>query len=412
MKILQINKFHYPRGGAERYYFDLSILLEKNGHQVVPFAVQDEKNIKTSFSEYFAKKINLDKFSLEAVLKSLYNWEAGKKLEKLIQAEKPDIAHLHNISYHLTPSIIWVLKKYNIPIVQTLHDYKLICPNYQLFTGNSACFGCKKYKYYQCVKNKCVKNSYAKSLLAASEMYLHKLILKSYEKVDAFIAPSAYMKNISAEFGINPKKITTVNNFINTKINTKELAEENYILYFGRISQEKGIDILVEAMKNVPAVKLKIAGDGPQINQLKQITRDLGLDNQIEFVGMKFGDELESIVNRSMAVVVPSVWPENFPFSILESLERGKVVIASRIGGIPELIQDNINGFLFNPGDIIGLTRVINSLKNRDLTSIKIMAKNCVEKYASDLHYAKIMAVYEKTRNSLTNMDKCDSIQS
>lgn len=412
MKILQINKFYYLRGGAERYYFGLSELLEKNGHQVVPFAMQDENNNQTPYAKYFTKKFNVEKFNLLDIFKSFYNWEAARKLERLILAEKPDIAHLHNIAYQLTPSIIYVLKKYNILVIQTLHDYKLICPNYKLFSQNKACFACKKRRYYQCVKKKCVKNSYLKSLLATLEMYLHKTILKSYDKVDLFIAPSIYLKNVCVDFGINPQKIVVVNNFIENRSYANAEIEDDYILYFGRISEEKGIDVLIKAMEKTEGMKLKIAGAGPETERLKRIIHDYDLEKKIEFIGLKYGLELEGIVNKSKAIIVPSIWPENFPFSILESLERGKVIIASRIGGIPELIQNDVNGFLFEPGDHEGLSQIIKTLKTKDLMAIKEAARNSAQKYASRRHLEGILAIYGEIKNLLTLKAKCDKLPS
>src|SRR4030042_2879925 len=193
MKILMINKFFYRKGGSEAYMFDLMNLLKNNGHEIIEFSMKDEKNEPSEFADYFINHISFNKREglwrdLKKALHLLYSFEAKKKLKSLIKKEKPDIAHLHNFNFQLTPSILAVLKKHNIPVIWTMHDYHLICPNYKLFTQGTVCERCKVNKFYNCFKYKCIKNNSAMSFLAMLEMYLHKLILKSYDKIDLFIS--------------------------------------------------------------------------------------------------------------------------------------------------------------------------------------------------------------------------------
>ena len=163
MKILQINKFHYLRGGAERHYLELSELLKSHGHEVIHFSMNDSRNEFSKYGKYFAKQVNLEKFSLVNIFKIFYNFDAQKKLDSLLEAERPDIVHMHNIYHQLSPAIINTIKKHNIPMVMTLHDYKIICPNYQLFSQGKICNSCIGQKYYNCLLKKCAKNSYKKS---------------------------------------------------------------------------------------------------------------------------------------------------------------------------------------------------------------------------------------------------------
>ena len=214
MKILQINKFNYLRGGAERCFLELSKILAEHGNEVITFSMQHEKNLHNQYEKYFTNEVNLNTFSLKNIFKIFYNREAAKKLEALIKKEKPDIAHLHNIYHQISTSIIKVLKKYQIPTVMTLHDYKIICPNYQLFSKNEICYKCQGGKYYNCLVRKCSKNSYAKSFLAMLEAYFNK---KNYDQIDLFIAPSQFMKDICVKFGIPESKIEVIYNFIKTK---------------------------------------------------------------------------------------------------------------------------------------------------------------------------------------------------
>lgn len=401
MKILQINKFYRPEGGVESYMFRLSRILEKNGHQVVPFSMRDEKNLPTPFDKYFISPVNVEKFSLKNLVKIFHNWEAVRQLKVLIKKEKPDLAHLHNIDYQISPAIIKILKNNNIPVVKTFHDYKLICPNYQLFSQNEVCFKCRGGKYYNCALRKCAKNSRAKSFLAMLEAYWQKKITRAYDNVDMFIAPSRFMKDITASFGVPAEKIKVVYNTIEIDQKNIEYPAKNYLLYFGRISSEKGIDILLRAMAELKNESLKIAGDGPEIGHCRALAKKLGLENRVEFLGKKNGQELEKIIREAKAIVIPSIWLENMPYSMLESLAYGKIVIASRIGGMPEIIIDGENGILFNPGDSRSLAEAVYQLKNINSIKIGEQARKSVMKLNRDSHYGQIFQIYTEALKKL-----------
>ncbi len=404
MKILQINKFYYLAGGTERYMFGLSDILEKRGHQVVSFSVQDANNLASQYSKYFISPVKFDGFNLKNAIKIFYNYDAVKKLELLIKREKPDIAHLHNIAHQLSPAIINVLKRHNIPVVQTLHDYKLICPNYKLYSQDEVCYKCRGGKYHNCFYRKCLKNSRAKSFLAMLEAYWHNSILKTYRKVDLFIAPSRFMKNICASFGVPENKIKVLYNPIKIENLEESYGRENYILYFGRISSEKGIDILIRSLKDSKSKpNLKIVGTGSENNKYKMLACRLGLENKIEFTGQKFGNDLEKIINQAKAIIIPSVWPENMPYSLLESMAKGKVVIASKIGGLPELITDGINGFLFEAGDTRNLRIKIDELDGKDLDLIGRRAKESLISLNYASHADLVVGFYKNILDKFNN---------
>jgi glycosyltransferase involved in cell wall biosynthesis len=398
MKILQINKFHYLKGGSERYYFDLSHELERQGHKVIFFSMLDNRNEETKYKKYFIKNIDLYKFSLINIIKFFYNYEAVSNLKKLLKEEKPDIAHLHNIAHQLSPAIINVLKKYNIPIVQTLHDYKLICPNAQLYNQGKICEKCNGGKYYRCFTNKCMHNSRAKSFLVMLEAYLHQNVLKTYQKIDLFLAPSQFMKDTCVRFGVNEQKIKTIYNFIPedfNKFNSTHQKEENknpYLLYFGRISEEKGIDILIKALAmNKNKINLKIAGIGLDLENLKKQIKKHNLSKRVELLGHKSGNELKNLILNSKAILIPSLWPENMPFSLIEALSLGRPVIVSRVGGMPELIKEGFNGFTFQAGNIPDLASKIDLLSKMrfNLSEQNNLLLN-IEK-----HSQKILRIYQ-----------------
>lgn len=408
MRILQINKFLYRRGGAEIHMLDLCELLKKHGHEVIHFSTSDPQNEFSPHSQYFIPSIDLRMAGgflnqIKTFGHILYSTLAAKKIEKLIKETKPDIAHLHNIYRHLSPSILRVLKKYKIPTVMTLHDYKLICPNYKLFTEGQICERCKGGKYLNAAKHKCVFNKTAYSLAAALEMSLHKF-WKIYEKnTDIFISPSEFLKNKFIEFGQDSSKIKILPNFLFKKGGTNETKLEestvnSYLLYFGRISEEKGLMTLLEAAKLMPEISIRIVGNGPQKSDLfNKITMER-LAN-IKLLDYKTGAELEKEILGARAVILPSVWYENYPLSVLEALGYGKLVIASRLGGLPEIIKDKETGFLFNPGDAADLARVVKDIWN-DETKIKKMNEKAQQQVQElnnpEKYYEELMKIYKK----------------
>ncbi len=367
MKVLQIHKFHTKErgGGSVTSYFETTKFLKEKGFDVIFFSMKDDTNKETKYKKYFVEGFDLsEKMSfwkkLKLLPKTIYNREAVKKIEKLILEEKPDIAHAHNIYHYLTPAIFRVLKKHNIPIVMTLHDYHMICPNYKLFVRGNICEKCKKTKYYNCLFNKCVKNSIPMSAVAMVEAYFNK-VLGLYDNVDKFIAPSYFMKQKCIEFGIAENKIEMVrNNFaVNNAKNIEQIQKEkNYFLYWGRLSEEKGLNRLIEAVgildkkQMLQDKKLYIVGRGPEEESLRQQVKNKQLDEKIKFLGFKSGDELNDIVEQSMFVVYPSIWYENAPFVVIEAQDMQKPVIVSNLGGTSELIVEGKSGVIYKANDM------------------------------------------------------------
>ena len=413
LKILQINKFHYLRGGSERYYFAVSDLLEKHGHDVVHFSMKGEKDKFSDYDKYFIDYIDLNKFNIKSIIKFFYNYDAVRRLKKLIKKEKPDIAHLHNIAHQLTPAIIRVLKKNDIKVVQTLHDYKLICPNTKLYNKKGNCKKCLGGKYYNCFLNSCMHDSRAKSFLGMIEAYLNNKFLKYYDDVDLFIAPSQFMKNVSVQFGVPEKKIKVVYNFLSDEwLKSIEGIDDmispkndNYILYFGRLSEEKGINTVVNAIKESGEgnIKFFIVGAGPDEKKIRNKINDLDLVNHVSLPGFKSGQELNSLIMGASAIVMPSLWPENMPYSLLESLAMSKIIIASNVGGMPELIKNNESGYLYKSGDTRELAKIIAKVSSNSQDTLKNMSKRAkgrADTLDSSTHYNNISDIYKKILNA------------
>lgn len=400
MKILQINKFYYLKGGAERYFFDLQRLLQEKGHQVIPFAMKNERNVDTPYKQYFVSQIDIEKprFSFRSAGRIIYSFEAKRKIKELVAKERPDIAHIHNIYHQISPSILTVLKKHEIPIIMTIHDFKLICPAYILYSKNEICQRCKTYRYYNCFFRKCVKNSFWASLLNALEMYFHKF-LKIYESnIDLFIAPSNFVRNKILEFKIiAPEKIIVLPHFIDLENIQQQYQSKNYFLYFGRLSKEKGVKVLLKAMKFIKQSELWIAGSGPQEEELKEFVWKNKLSN-VRFLGYLGREELQSVIQNSLFSVIPSLVYETFGMTVLESFVFSKPVIVSDLGALSELVEEEKTGLKFKPGNFNQLAQKINFLlKNpRARKEMGERAREKVEEFNKEKYYKELMSLYKK----------------
>lgn len=403
MKILMVNKFFYIKGGSETYYFALKELLEKNGHEVIDFSMKDEKNFESPYSKFFVDNIDYNNeqnifTKINSGLKIIYSFEAKKKFEQLIKETKPDIIHLHIFQHQLSSSIIDVATRYKIPIVYTAHDLKALCPNYKMLNSSGICEKCKGEKYFNCTKYKCIKNSKIKSLIGTLEAQFNKF-RHTYDKINDVFTPSEFYRNKFIEFGYDAEKVVAIPNFLNEEeIDYEKLEEQNYFLYFGRLSEEKGILTLIKAMSRINAI-LKIVGTGPLKDEIEKNIKDNNLTN-IEVLGFKSGKELYTIVGNAKAVILPSEWYENGPYSAIESLKLSRPLIGSDLGGIPELIAEGKNGYIFKHGNVEELEECIRRLTNMPDEKLEEMQKYSEkifkEKYTYTKHYNDIMQIYEK----------------
>jgi glycosyltransferase involved in cell wall biosynthesis len=414
-KILLINKFHYLRGGTERYCFDVSRLLQQNGHTVIPFAMTHERNLGSDYARYFVAEISLERSanlrhplgSLKAAGKAIYSLEARRKLERLIRDEEPDLAYLHNIHHQISLSILPLLKRYDIPIVWRLHDYALSCPNSLFYSQGSVCEACAGGRYYQIVLRRCRRGSRAASLVACLGSYLDRW-LRLADYVDLFIAPSQFLKDKMVQHGLDSSRLIVQPNFVEPGLFDRatpssapqegEPHAEGYLLFFGRLAREKGARTLIEAMAQVPGSQLMIAGDGPQRQDLENLAARV-TGSRIQFSGHQPPESLRATLRRASLVVVPSEWYENCPYTILEAFAAARPVIASDIGGIPELVQDGQNGLLFEPGHAGELADCIRSLLGDSHLRRRLgwSARKKVEAwYSPESHYAGLMDILER----------------
>jgi len=395
MKILIVNKFLFENGGSETYCFKLAEYLKQKGHSIQFFGMDHEKNVVGNDLNLYVKNVEFKDVTISKILypfKIIYSIEARSKIEKLIKHYKPDIVHLNNYNFQITPSILYEIKKYKIPVVMTLHDLQIVCPNHLMYIEHEKkiCEDCKGRKYINCIKNKCIHNSRLKSIFAAMEGYIYYK-LKTYDKmIDYYIAPSNFLKDKICEFGENKDRIKVIHNFISRKSDpSAKSIKKDYVLYFGRLSIEKGIRSFISACKMLPGIMFIVAGRGELEKELE------GVSN-IKYVGFKAGEELNSLISEALFSVNTSECYDNCPMSVLESQMLGTPVIGANIGGIPELIENNIDGLLFEPGNARDLANKINFLYSNRII-LQQFSEKCISKvnmFSVENYYKKLFEVY------------------
>lgn len=394
MRVLLINKFHYLKGGAERAYFDTARILAENGHEVAFFAMEHPENLETPWSRFFVSKVDyhdedMGVFSkLDAAMRIVWNREAAKKLDALIREFRPDVAHLHNTYHQLSPSIIWTLHRHGVRSVMTLHDYKLISPSYNLLVRGKVW---DHTSGLRAVLDRAVQGSQLKSAICAIEKWVHGM-LGTFGKIDVFIAPSRFLIDRFHRAGF-PYPIQHVVQPILPFPDPPAIGGGEYLLFIGRLSGEKGVETLIDACAVLRGdASLKIIGNGPGEFMLRERAKGiLG----IEFLGYQTGDAWERALQGAKALVIPSIWHENMPYVVLEALSRGKPVIASRMGGIPERIREGENGWLFEAGNADDLVRAIRSLMlSPDPVLLARAAYESVADARPEAYYQKLLSLY------------------
>ncbi len=379
MNILIANWAWYPSGGDWTYIKTVSEIYEELGHHVVPFSMKDSRNLLSEYSEYFIENINYKELNqnrsigsaVEAVSKSVYSSEAAQKLKELLKAIKVDAAHLNLIHHYLTPVIIKVLKEHNIPIIWTLHDYTILCPQSTFISNDKVCEKCRGGNFYQCSLNKCKKGSFLASSLAAFENYLHNS-LNYYQYVDYYICPSVFSYNKYKSFGFFPDKLRQIYHTYkaeHVQVTVNHENEDRYIVYVGRLEKIKGVHTLLQAMQFNPGIKLKIIGDGSEEVNLRKFKEINSLVN-VEFLGKLSKEQVLDCISKSAFLVCPSEWYEVLGFTIFEAMLMGKPVVGSDIGAIPESVIHGQTGFLFEAGNAHDLSEKIQALYHSEQLSI------------------------------------------
>lgn len=379
MKVLMVNKFLYPNGGSETYIFKLGEELIRQGHKVQYFGMEHEGRCVGNSVNTYTSKMDFHKGSRLSKLlypvKTIYSIEARKKIRLVLEDFKPDVIHLNNFNYQITPSVIvevirWKKKAgHKCKIIYTAHDYQLICPNHMMYNPNTHtnCQKCLGSRFLNCTNGNCIHGSKVKSFIGTMEAcYWNKRNI--YEQIDIIICPSRFMKKQMDTNPVFRKKTIILHNFIGKPV-LKDIEKRDYILYFGRFSEEKGMKTLIQACRELPSIQFVFAGTGPFGKELE------GISN-IKNVGFQKGPNLDKLISEAQLSVYPSEWYENCPFSVMESQMCGTPVLGADIGGIPELIKAGYTGDLFESGNKEEFVKCIKRLwNNRDI--LKEYSINC-----------------------------------
>lgn len=371
------------------------------GHQVTAFAQAHPDNISANYSKYFPAITDYENLSLpnklSAAINLIYNRKTAKAFAKFLDSFQPDLIHAHNIYGGLTTAILDAAKKKKIPVLITLHDYKLICPSYTLLNRGKICEDCQGGKFKYCLLHRCHKENLAASLVYCLESSYNKWMGK-YNSARYLICPSRFSFNKHIQNGISENKLTYLPNFVSIDDYQPNFSPGEYILYAGRLSKEKGAITLLKAVKNI-SVPVKIVGDGPAKDKCASFVRENKMSH-VTFEGYKTGDELKNLFKNAAFLVFPSQCYENAPMTILEAFAYGKPVIGSNVGGIPEMVSDGQTGLLFTMGDHLQLRDKIKSLLDQPAQT-ETMGKNArqlvTEKFNAKLHYQNLMELYQKT---------------
>lgn len=401
MRILYCNKYNHAFSGTEVYLFELMELMREQGHQVALFSMADPRGEPTAYDQHFVPRIDFKQRSgvWQKVRKAghaIYSTDARRRIRAMIEDFRPDVAHVRNIYHHLSPSILWELKAQKVPVVYHLNDFKLLCPTYNLVSQGKVCEACKGGAFWHALSPSCYPGVGARITLT-TEAYTHSW-LGTYRKcVDLFLAPSQFVRDKFVEHGWDRGTFEVLSHFQRTHKLLDSNANRGPLLYFGRLSAEKGVDDLLRSMQKVPRMHLVIAGDGPQRGELQELAQTLRLSN-VKFVGQVGSAERDSLIASSQFTVLPSHAYETLGKTILESYAEGRAVVASDLGSRRELIRPGETGLLYETGDVNQLARAIESLGTMPELAAKMgfAGREMVRQHHTpEGHYQQLMRLYE-----------------
>jgi glycosyltransferase involved in cell wall biosynthesis len=415
MRILQINTYHYRRGGDCVHALALGDALSEAGHEVRFFGMQHPQNLPSADSEYWMPYIDFAelnqsrsvKGAVQVLRRTLYSHQAARRLGDMIDRWRPDVAHLHSIHGHLSLSVLVELGRRGIPVVWTLHDYKLLCPNTQLMVRGAVCERCRGNRFTQCTLNRCKKDSLAASVMATLEAEVDEII-DPERRVDRFIAPSRFLVEKFADFGWSTAKFEHIPSFTPAdSVPVARTPEQGRFVYTGRLDPAKGVGTLIEAVGRTAGVTLDVAGEGPMEAELRALAEAVA-PGRVTFHGRVGPPELAALRDLSLAAVVPSEWYENSPYAVTEAFGRGCPVVAADIGGLPELVSGDGNGLLFTPGDAEGLAAALRRLASDPALqeSLSAGALASAGHLGIDQYIPRLLAVYRSAAGRPTTSER------
>ena len=406
MRVLLINKFYHLSGGAERYVFEWQKILRARGHDVMVFSMHHPRNEHCREERFFVDQVRFATDlsageKLSVALHSVWSREATQKMRALLKSERaPDIAHLHSFMFQLTPSILEPLRQRGVPIVQTCHEYAYVCVNQHLYNHrtNNICEACLRRGRLSPLRARCIKGSFAASATGVLAGLFDTFLGRSATRIRRFLTPSAFMQSKMVQGGLPASRVFHVPNFVDVSTIHPSDSAGDYILFLGRLVAHKGIMTFLKAAESVPDVPCKIAGDGPLTDQVRAAISCRNLEN-VELLGFCEGPQLWEIIRKSRVVVVPSEWFENGPLAVLEAMAAARPVIATRIAGIPEMVEHGCEGILFEPGSAEALAEAMALLwqyPDRARYMGRLGRRKVETRYNPDVHYDTVMSHFEE----------------
>jgi glycosyltransferase involved in cell wall biosynthesis len=366
MRVLQVDKFLRRFGGAAGYMLDIAEGQRAQGHDVEFFSMQHPDNLPATYERFFPPLVRFDddlggmRDKAIAATTMIWSTKAQRGMRQVIEAFRPDVIHVHNIYHQLSPSILRAAKAAKVPVVMTVHDYKLVCPIYEMTRNGEVCTDCVAGGLHHALKNRCQNNSLLASGLVTLESSLHRSA-KAYSPISRFIVPSRFLGSMLTEAGVFPDRVQVIPHGMATYPDDVASQRDGSLLFAGRLSSGKGVDILIQAMAKLPGVKLNILGDGPERATLERLAVQVA-PGQVVFHGHQSKEAVLQAYRTASIGVLSARWFENQPMSLLEGMALGLPFVASDLGGIPELVQPGVSGELVEPGNPAALVAAIDKL--------------------------------------------------
>lgn len=402
MKIIQAHKYYYQRAGAERVALGLSRMLTEHGHTVAPFAMRYPKNLPSPWSQYFVSELSTEAgagnalSALKMFRRAWWSREAEEKMNQLLKVFRPDIVHAHNLYTHLSPSILRACSRHDVPVVMSLHDYALVSANYALWSGNQT-MDPDQLNIWTTASTRFIKGSYLATLALDLIRAWHQKLHSFDRYISQYIAPSEFVRDVFMANGFLGSKISVFPIFSDAPFQTKK-TDQGFVLFAGRLERYKGVEVLIEAMKEYPGSKLKIVGNGPDESRLRTLTNGMG---NVEFTGFMSGTALWEEMRRARVFVVPSVWHEPFGLVALEAMSNSTPVIVSDRGGLQEIPEEGISGSVYHADDCYDLVRALNPYLADEQFSLRrgsaaFSRANLIG--SQDRYLQKILKIYQQVQ--------------
>lgn len=376
MRILIAHNAYKHKGGEDSVVETEIELLRQNGHEVDVFLKHNDETD------------NMSRLSLAA--NTFWSTRSVKEIRRLISAKRPDVIHVHNTLPIISPAIYWIADKENIPIVQTLHNFRLMCPQAMFLRNNQICEDCLGNTPWRAIPRRCYRNSVAQSTVLAGMVTAHRIMGTWRNKVTRYIALNEFCKKLFIAGGLPPERVVVKPNFVDFA--PPPHAARSSFLFVGRLSIEKGIDTLAKAALMAKTCSIRVAGTGPEASALR-------LSPNINPLGGLSGNEVREQMTTSKALILPSIWYENFPRTLVEAFACGLPVIASRLGALAELVEDGVTGLLFEPGNAEDLARKLRWADEHP-AELSVMGGNARAHYeanfTADINYRQLVSIYSE----------------